>query len=156
MLVIESGSVAPGSVFLIANYSAADANSALAAVPDLVTAAVSLPNTRLRLRLYAGDPAARARLVDEADDGSGVPLAGDGDLKRSMVRVQLAGDGTKAESWATATVASGWDPGATEMGTPGSLEGSSQGKTEGRTGGGTTAVRGASWARLKGSLPWCR
>lgn len=121
MLQIDKGALPPGSTFLIANYPPEDPHSALAVKPDRVDAALSLPNTRLQLRLYDGDPQAGARLVDVADDGSGAPLAGDPQLKRAMVRVLFDGDGTVPASWATAQEASGWDAGAPEQGTPGQV-----------------------------------
>ena len=47
MLVLETGSIAAGGVFLIANYAADHEKSRLAAHPHHVTTAVSLPNTKL-------------------------------------------------------------------------------------------------------------
>ena len=74
MFVLETGSIAAGGVFLIANYAADHEKSRLAAHPHHVTTAVSLPNTTLLLRLYGLDPLADRRLVDTADDGRGAPL----------------------------------------------------------------------------------
>ena len=121
MLHLAEGELAPGAVYLIANYPADDARSALARPPDLVDPAVSLPNTKLHLRLYDGDPEAGARLVDAADDGSGAPLAGDPQQKKSMVRRLFDTDGTLPISWTTAEDHSGWDEGLEVMGTPGRL-----------------------------------
>jgi len=121
MLHLAEGELAPGAVYLIANYPADDARSALATPPDQVDPAVSLPNTKLHLRLYDGDPEAGARLVDAADDGSGAPLAGDPQQKKSMVRRLFDTDGTLPISWATAEDHSGWDEGLEVMGTPGRL-----------------------------------
>jgi hypothetical protein len=142
MMRIGAATLAPAETFLIANYAADDERSMLAATPDLVDPAVSLPNTKLALRLYSGDPEAGADLVDWADDGSGAPLAGDADLKHSMVRVQLDGDGASAASWADAVTGSGWDVGAAELGTPGLLSSASSDLPG--TGSGT-AVRAATW-----------
>lgn len=147
MLRIPAGRIAPGGVFLIANYAAKDVHSLLAVQPDIVDAAVSLPNTRLQLRLYDGDPAAGARLVDVADDGTGAPAAGDGELKRAMARVALNGDGALKESWATATTASGWDPGAAELGTPGAPP--SGADTAGADSHSGTPVAAVRWAWVK-------
>ncbi len=121
MLQIEQGEVAPRATFLIANYAADDARSALAAQPQLVNPAVSLPNTKLQLRLYDGDPEAGAHLVDLADDGSGAPLAGDPQLKKAMVRRLLDTDGSLPISWTTAEDHEGWDQGLVVNGTPGQL-----------------------------------
>lgn len=119
MLQIGKFKLPPGNVLLIANYSPEDSRSTLAVKPQVVDAAISLPNTKLQLRLYDGDPLAGAQLVDVADDGSGAPLAGDSQLKKAMVRVLFDADGSVATSWATAQEASGWDEGAIEQGTPG-------------------------------------
>ncbi len=121
MLEIEAGVLAPGQVFLISNFPPDDPRCMLAVEPDMVTSAVVLPNTRLDLRLYDGDPEAGATLIDRADNGVGAPIAGDLQQRHAMVRIHLDADGTLPTSWATAQEAIGWKPGATEMGTPGSL-----------------------------------
>lgn len=144
MLVIDSGTIPPGETFLIANYKADHTNSRLSISPQLVDAALSLPNNRLQLRLYTGLPESEAELMDTADDGSGAPLAGDAEQKRSMVRIKLHGDGTQAESWATAEEASGWDAQSLEKGTPGSIPPSILNAPSL-----TTAVQTANWATLK-------
>ena len=38
-----------------------------------------------------------------------------------MVRIAFDQPGNQSTSWATATMQSGWDPNATEIGTPGSI-----------------------------------
>ena len=114
-----SGSIAPGAAFLISNYNAA--RSQISVDPDVVATAVALPNTKLLLRLYDGDPEAGGNLVDSADDGTGAPLAGDNKQKAAMVRVEFDTDGTLKQAWETATEASGWDDGSSELGTPGSI-----------------------------------
>ena len=145
MLVIESGQINPGETFLIANYSSDHKNTRLESLPQLVNAALSLPNSKLQLRLYTGQPDTGAILIDIADDGSGIPLAGDSEQKRSMVRIQFHGDGTKAESWATAEKASGWDIESIEMGTPGSIPQQSLSSETSSS----TAVQVESWATIK-------
>ena len=121
MLVLDAGSLAPGQTFLIANYAADHKNSLLAVEPQLVDAATSLPNTKLLLHLYDGDPQAGGQLIDVADDGRGAPFAGDSANKSAMVRVAFDQPGDQPTSWATATEQSGWDAGASELGTPGSI-----------------------------------
>ena len=121
MLRITEGIIPSRSTFLIANYAPENSRSKLAVQPQLVDAAVALPNTKLQLRLYDGDPEAGGKLVDEADDGTGAPLAGETDLKYAMVRIAFDQAGTLPTSWATAQQASGWDEGATERGTPGEI-----------------------------------
>ena len=120
MFVLEAAAIPPRQTFLIANYAADHKKSLLAVEPQRVDAAVSLPNTKLLLHLYDGDPQA-GQLVDVADDGRGAPFAGDSASKSAMVRIAFDQPGDQPESWATATQQSGWDAGARELGTPGSI-----------------------------------
>ena len=121
MLVLDAGAISPGQTFLIANYAADHKKSLLAVQPQFVDAAVSLPNTKLLLHLYDGDPQVGGQLIDVADDGRGAPFAGDSASKSAMVRIAFDQPGDQSESWATATEQSGWDSGASELGTPGSI-----------------------------------
>ena len=148
-MVLLEGVVRSGEPFLVANYSPDDTRSSLAAIPDMVTTAVSLPNSKLQLKLYDGVSDAGGLLVDVADDGRGAPLAGDRGEKASMVRVDPQVDGSEKEAWATATAASGWDPGAGELGTPGTP--SSRGAKRARASD-ETAIVSVSWSRIKGEL----
>ena len=171
MLQLGEGTIAPGAAFLISNYNAA--RSQISVEPDVVATAVALPNSKLLLRLYDGDPEAGGNLIDSADDGTGAPLAGDNKLKAAMVRVEFDTDGSLENAWATATEASGWDDGSSELGTPGSIperlmtlstgetgetESTDTGPTETDmedTGSGEseepipTAVQGSSWGVVK-------
>ncbi len=121
MFVLDAAAIPAGQTFLIANYAADHKNSLLAVQPQLVDAAVSLPNTKLLLQLYDGDPQAGGQLIDVADDGRGAPFAGDAANKSAMVRIAFDQPGDQSESWTTATEQSGWDAGASELGTPGSI-----------------------------------
>lgn len=145
LLTIEEGQIDAGQTFLIANYEADHANSHLATVPQLVNSALSLPNSKLQLSLYAGHPDEGAKLVDVADDGRGAPLAGDATLKRSMERTDLYGDGRLSSSWQTADMAYGWDPDSQEMGTPGALPMHLSPPSPSPT----TAIESANWAAVK-------
>lgn len=106
----------PGQSAVVARFSA-DA-SALAAPPFLASSSVSLPNTKLRLRLLAAD----GTLVDEADDGVGEPMAGSNaaGAKATMERVGASLPGTLAASWRTAEVSQGFDDTAMR-GSPGAF-----------------------------------
>jgi hypothetical protein len=148
MVKIEQGVIPAGQVFLIANYPPDHENSRLAVQAQLVDPAVSLPNSKLQLRLYNGLPEEGARLMDVADDGMGAPLAGDNQLKRAMVRVAFDQSGEQAHSWATAQEGSGWDENAQELGTPGSLPDYLQPAHSVETGPGTL-VRPVAWAFIK-------
>jgi len=125
MLTIPEGEIIPaGGYFLISNYDAAHSKSKINVTPDLVDTAVSLANSQLQIKLYDGPWETTGSLIDTADDGIGVPAAGDNDNKYSMVRGPAPGnytpgDGTLAANWHTADRAVGWDAGATERGTPG-------------------------------------
>ncbi|MCK5118997.1 MAG: lamin tail domain-containing protein [Candidatus Latescibacteria bacterium] len=133
-LTIPEGKTIPAQgFFLIANYEPSSENSGLTVKADWVTTAVSLVNTKLQIVLKD----AEGNVMDTADDGVGDPAAGDNDGKRSMVRNDPPGDGTLADSWHTATEASGWKEDATEKGTP-------------RNSLSTISVEGASWGRVKG------
>ena len=121
MLRLEPASMAPSGVFLISNYSDGNARTVLGVTPDLVSSAVSLSNSKLQVWLFDAPPEEGGRLIDAADDGGGVPLAGDGKLKQAMVRVDFQMDGTQSEAWETAVEAAGWQQGASELGTPGSI-----------------------------------
>ena len=116
MVTIPMGIIPAGGYFLISNNTAEDSN--IAVEPDLVTADVSLPNTKLQLKLYDGPFEEGANPIDAADDGTGAPAAGDGQTMKSMVRKDPPGDGTLSENWYTADAQSGWDEGAQEFGTP--------------------------------------
>lgn len=169
MLQLSEGTVAPGAPFLISNYN--EARSQISVDPDVVATSVALPNSKLLLRLYNGDPEAGGDLIDTADDGSGAPLAGDNKQKAAMVRVEFDTDGSQEHAWATATEASGWDDGSSELGTPGSIPERLMTLPTGETGGSTdtgptetdmedtgsdeseepipTAVQGSSWGVVK-------
>ncbi len=125
MLTLPSGSViSPGGFFLIANYGSDQANSTLNVSPDLVDSDISLVNSALQVKLYD----AGSGLIDTADDGTGAPLGGryeSGALWESMERVASIGDGSKKESWRTATSAINIDPGRPELGTPRAPNGNS-------------------------------
>ncbi len=147
MLQIEGGHIGPHGTFLIANYQPDNKQSMLAIDPQQVSPAIALPNTKLQLSLYNGNPEENAELMDVADDGKGAPLAGDTKLKRAMVRLAFDQSGILATSWGTARETSGWDEGATERGTPGSIPDYLQVTTAGEQT--ATDIQTASWAVLK-------
>lgn len=125
MLTIPNGkSIAANGFFLISNYVKSSSSSQLNADSDLVDADVNLANSALQIKLYKGDWSNVAGLIDIADDGVGVPLAGvnlTGE-KRSMSRNTTSGDGTQATSWHTDTTSNGliyWKAVNGNYGTPG-------------------------------------
>lgn len=87
-----------------------------------MTTAVLLANTQLQIKLYDGPFDSGGALIDTAGDG-GTPAAGENPAvglgRKSMVRNDPPEDGTLASSWHTVDRSFGWDPGATELGTPG-------------------------------------
>jgi hypothetical protein len=116
-LTVPSGSKIPAhGTFLIANYSADDAKSALSAAPDWVTTGVALPNTNLRLVLKD----AWGTVVDEAGSGSSTPPAGSsGETKTAMTRLWPLSPGGGSEAWSAASTSTGFDSGVKDLGTPG-------------------------------------
>lgn len=114
----------PDQHFLISNYAAG--LSRLSREPDRVTTGLSLPNARLLLRLRDGT----GSLIDQADDGTGVPLAGLNQNRpwgrASMERVFPYGLGDQAAAWRTAQTFMGFDDGARLYGTPGYSNGSGE------------------------------
>ena len=148
MLSIPEGKISAHATFLIANYHSDDSRSLLNTQPQLVDAALALPNTKLQLRLYNHLPNEGGELIDLADDGKGTPLAGDNNQKHSMVRILLDQDGTLPTSWSTAKMARGWDEEAAERGTPGFIPdylrpSSSTAQPN------TTQVQATAWAKIK-------
>ncbi len=109
--------IAAGEYLVIASKSAA--NSRLLAESFGVSSTLSLPNTKLLLRLRN----AENTLIDEVDDGAGAPFAGDnpsgGGPKASMERLDVLAPGTLKENWVTSTLSVGFDDGSPIFGTPG-------------------------------------
>jgi hypothetical protein len=111
--------IGSGDYLVIANSPASA--SRLKADPAVVSSAISVPNTKLLLRLRNGDGEA----MDTVDDFVGVPFAGSnpsaasGLPKASMERLDLRTAGTDKANWSTATTSRGFDHGANVLGTPG-------------------------------------
>jgi hypothetical protein len=149
MLTIPSGTTIAGRGYLLVAEFEKD-NSGLNVEPNLMAGSGSddnadfaLANTDLQIKLYGGDFSAGGLLIDSADDGSGAPAAGLGELAGgavyySMERNATPGDGTQAASWHTILADTGefFDVGLTSVkGTPGS-QNQSEGeiRREGREG----------------------
>ncbi len=114
----ETGSILRvGEYLVIASKSAA--SSRLLHEPFGVSSTLSLPNTKLLLRLR--DSA--GSVMDEIDDGVGAPFAGENpsgtEGKASMERMDPAVAGTVKENWRSAMQSLGFDPNAGDKGTPG-------------------------------------
>ncbi len=80
---------------------------------------LALANSQVQIKQYDGQWDGGGSLIDTADDGIGVPAAGDNTNLYSMMRTDPPGDGTQASSWFTATIAAGWDICPNELGAPG-------------------------------------
>ncbi len=104
--------------------------SRLALLPTFVVPSLSLPNTKLLLRLRD----AGGTVIDVIDDGVGEPMAGSNAtspaLKASMERVNFALDGGLKQSWANAVASKGFDSDAPVLGTPGFENGDAQSSSE--------------------------
>jgi PKD repeat protein len=109
----------PGDTFIIANYAAGQ--SRVLEAPDLVTSGLSLPNTKLLLRLYD----ASGSLVDTVDDGIGAPFAGVSatgtGTRATMERIDVLAPGSVITNWQSARASVGIDAAAPLLGSPGFL-----------------------------------
>ena len=112
MLALPEGTTISANGFFVVARIASD-DSAITVVPDLIDENLDLVNRDLQIKIYNGNFATGASLVDVADDGSGRPAAGFvgpfGIFHFSMERNDNPGDGTLAFSWHTC-----WDD-STEM-----------------------------------------
>ncbi|MFH0851334.1 MAG: lamin tail domain-containing protein, partial [Candidatus Peregrinibacteria bacterium] len=117
MLVFQNGSLlSGGDVRIVSHYPAS--SSRLAAEPWIASSSLSLPNTKLLLKLL--DPS--GTIQDEVDDGVGNPFAGEnpsGGPKASMERIDLSAPGNLVTNWRTAIESVGFKDGPSVFGTPG-------------------------------------
>ncbi|MCE9585822.1 lamin tail domain-containing protein [Candidatus Uhrbacteria bacterium] len=104
----ETQTILAHGTFLIANYAYDDIKSVIATSVQLVTTAVSLSNSQLKIELFSPD----GTLVDTAGDGTTPPAGSSLPTKTSMIR---AIDG----SWISATSSMNLDNGITDFATPG-------------------------------------
>jgi endonuclease YncB( thermonuclease family) len=111
-------SILPGSPIVVARWD--EGRSRLAAAPGLIVPNLTLPNTKLLLRLRD----AVGTLIDEVDDGIGNPMGGanpsGAGSKASMERIAFDVSGNQPSSWRAAVETLGFDAGAPIFGTPGS------------------------------------
>ncbi len=109
--------IAPDQYSVISHFAAGQ--SRLLSEPQFLTTSMSLPNTKLLLRLRD----ASGQIMDEVDDGVGAPFAGENLTsplrKSSMERVNLSGLGNDPANWITAVRLQNLDDGAAMLGTPG-------------------------------------
>lgn len=119
LVLPENSLIEPGQTFLIANYKEGEEKSTLSVSPSYVTSDISLSNSSLYLALKN----AQGEMQDEAGDGA-APFAGSSEetQKRTMVRKEMNSNGSMAESWFSANISVGFDPGTLDLGTPGFLE----------------------------------
>ncbi|MBI1812343.1 lamin tail domain-containing protein [Candidatus Peregrinibacteria bacterium] len=113
----DDAKISPGQYLVISQFPAS--NSRLLNEPAFVAPAMTLPNTKLLVRLRDASGA----VIDQADDGVGDPMAGKNgkapDPRASMERMDVNVPGDNASNWTTATIAQGFDSGALVLGTPG-------------------------------------
>jgi hypothetical protein len=117
-----SGSIAGSDYYLISHYAETDVNSALNVTPNLIPAIwVEIPDTDLQINLYSSIDATcdnTDNLIDNADDGVGIPFAGNAGINpASMERNVSVGVGNSESSWHTAAESSGMDD-ANQKATP--------------------------------------
>jgi len=108
--------VDPGQYLVVSKYGAD--RSRLQSDGDFIASTVSLPNTKLLLRLRDASGA----IMDEVDDGIGDPFVGDnpsgGGPKASMERIDLRLPGTSKDNWRTTTLSCGFKEGSSIFGSP--------------------------------------
>jgi len=98
--------------YLVSNYGDSDVKSALGVSVQMVTSSISLSNSALQITLNDG-----VSDIDVAGDGK-TPLAGSsGATKSTMLR--------NGDAWISATTSQNFDPGRTDLGTPGICDGCS-------------------------------
>jgi len=117
-IVFPDGSVIPAFGYYLISYFPAD-SSQIAVTSNLVSKNLQMDHDHLLLRLLTKNPMEYGAVkIDQAGNG-GAAFAGDSASYRSMIRVMPPGDGRMPTQWTTSTTSHGWDPGATEYGTPG-------------------------------------
>jgi hypothetical protein len=94
--------------FLVANYAHDDEKSISATSVQIVTTAISLSNSALKIELLTSD----GTLIDSAGDGSAPPAGSSLPNKISMIR-------TADNLWQSATSSINLDPGINDLATPG-------------------------------------
>ncbi len=116
-LVFPAGSMIPANgAYVVANYAATDAQSALAITPDAVTSTVSLSNAAMDIKLLDQN----GELIDQAGDGH-APFAGNsGAIKASMIRMDFLLTGDSMEAWMAATSTQNLKN--SDLGTPGVVD----------------------------------
>lgn len=117
ILQFATGTILPADAYrVIARYPAA--NSRLLEEPWFTSSTMTLPNSKLLLRIRD----AQGNVIDQADDGAGEPFAGEnpsGGAKASMERITLGASGFEKTNWKTSSAVFGWDEGVTIYGSPG-------------------------------------
>ncbi len=103
--------------YLISHFSADQ--SQIAMQPDLVSSDLIFHPDHFWVTLSTRYPYDLGNVYLDMAGNGGAVFAGDSLRKASMVRILPPSDGTLPTSWATATTSQGWDPGSTELGTPG-------------------------------------
>lgn len=108
-------SISSGASLIVSNYDRA--HSRLDIDPACISTTMSLPNTKLLLRLRDRSGA----LIDSIDDGVGNPFAGTNTsmAKASMERIDLATAGNEITNWKAATVSLHIDSGSIVIANPG-------------------------------------
>jgi len=113
----DGESIAGGGYYLISNFD--KDGSGINVDPDLVDSDLELDDVDLQVELYNG-----IEIIDTADNGEGLPAAGEQETYRSMERDAAPGNGYDADVWHTclddsALMHSYWDSGRNDCGTPG-------------------------------------
>ena len=101
---------------IISNYDLD--KSRLSDEPMFISSSISLPNSKLLISLIDDE----GNLIDQIDDGVGVPFAGSKSPFASMERIDLRASGLDPDNWRTADQSRGFDDGVEIYGSPGYYE----------------------------------
>ncbi len=108
-IVFDATHIIPArGTFLIANYAPDDLKSTVATSVQLITTAISLSNSALKIELIAPD----GSIIDTVGDGNTPPAGSSLPTKASMIR-------TLENNWINATSSTNLKSGTTDLATPG-------------------------------------
>lgn len=115
-LILPATSTIPAlGFFIVANYPPDSEKSASEIEADFISSSISLANSDAEYQLLDSENI----LIDEADDGSGAPFAGNNETKASMARKPGCWDGGLEECWFTSHDQINLKPDLPDLATPG-------------------------------------
>lgn len=119
LILPASSTILALDYFIVANYLSDNEKSVLETEANFVSSSVSLANSDAEYQLLDSE----SILIDQADDGSGAPFAGNNESKASMARKPGCWDGGLEECWFTSDTQINIKEGASDLATPGAENG---------------------------------